>query len=392
MRSTTLPGPEVRPVTDVDTTAVDVVIPVFNEEAALAASVNKLCDYLTAHCPYPWVVTITDNASTDRTLEVAERLAAERPGVRVRHLEEKGRGRALRAAWSASASDVVAYMDVDLSTDLDAFLPLVVPLLSGHSDVAIGSRLAPGATVARGPKREFISRSYNALLRALFATQVKDMQCGFKAVRRDVALALLPAIEDEGWFFDTELLLLAERNGLRIHQVPVDWTDDPDSRVDVTRTALDDLRGALRVANTFVRGGGLVEVPRRPPMDDDFGRHFVSFGLIGVLSTIATLAVFLLLRGPLGPVAANLVALTAAFVGNTWLNTRYSYRSRKPQWGAVAAVYGLTAVASTLALLGLDAIGAGVVAEVVALVVIWAAAGLGRLALLQRAVRRGESA
>jgi glycosyltransferase involved in cell wall biosynthesis len=172
MRTTTLPAPEVRPVTEVDTTAVDVVIPVYNEETALAASVNKLCDYLATHCPYPWIVTIADNASTDRTLEVAERLAAERPGVRVRHLDQKGRGRALRAAWSASTSDVVAYMDVDLSTDLDAFLPLVAPLLSGHSDVAIGSRLAPGATVARGPKREFISRSYNALLRALFATQV----------------------------------------------------------------------------------------------------------------------------------------------------------------------------------------------------------------------------
>lgn len=392
MRATTLPAPEVRPVTDPDLAAVDVVIPVYNEETALAASVAKLTDYLATHCPYPWVVTIADNASTDGTLAVAEELAAAHPCVRVRHLDRKGRGRALRAAWSASHSDVVAYMDVDLSTDLDAFLPLVAPLLSGHSDVAIGSRLAPGSAVARGPKREFISRSYNAMLRALFATQVKDMQCGFKAVRRDVAEALLPAIEDEGWFFDTELLLLAERNGLRIHQVPVDWTDDPDSRVDVTQTALDDLKGALRVANSFVRGGGVVEVPRRPSMADDFGRHFVSFGIIGALSTMATLVVFLLLRDPIGAVTANLVALTAAFLGNTWLNTRYSYRSRKPQWGAVAAVYGGTAIASTLALLGVEALGGAVIAEVAALVVIWAAAGVARLVLLQRTVQPGVTA
>jgi putative flippase GtrA len=391
MRTTTLRVPEVPPATDPEPAAVDVVIPVHNEETALATSVARLTDYLARHCPYPWVVTIADNASTDATLAVAERLAAAQPCVRVRHVDRKGRGRALRDAWTASRTAVVAYMDVDLSTDLDAFLPLVAPLLSGHSDVAIGSRLAPGAAVARGPKRELISRSYNALLRALFATQVKDMQCGFKAVRRDVAVALLPAIEDDGWFFDTELLLLAERNGLRIHEVPVDWTDDPDSRVDLARTALGDLKGAWRVANTFARGGGLVEVTRRPPMDDDFGRHVVSFGVIGAVSTIATLAVFLLLRGPLGAVGANLVALTAAFAVNTWLNTRYSYRSRRPRWGAVAAVYAATALVSSLALVGLDALGAGVLAEVCTLVVVWAAAGIARLALLRRSLTHGVS-
>ncbi len=174
--------------------------------------------------------------------------------------------------------------------------------------------------------------------------------------------------------------------------MPVDWIDDPDSRVDVTRTAVDDLKGAVRVAHTFLRGGGVVEVPRRPPMPDDFGRHFVSFGVIGALSTVATLLVFLLLRVPIGAVAANLVALTAAFVGNTWLNTRYSYRSRRPQWGAVGAIYGATAVGSTLALLGVEVVGGGVFAEVAALVVIWAAAGVARLALLQRTVHPGVSA
>src|SRR5207302_4314305 len=121
------------------------------------------------------------------------------------------------------------------------------PLVSGHSDIAVGSRVTAGAAVARGPRREIVSRTYNLILRALFATQIRDMQCGFKALRGDVARRIVPAVEDDGWFFDTELLLLAERNGLRIHQVPVDWIDDSDSRVDVLHTAIDDLKGAARM-------------------------------------------------------------------------------------------------------------------------------------------------
>jgi hypothetical protein len=159
-------------------------------------------------------------------------------------------------------------MDVDLSTDLAALLPLVAPLVSGHSDVAIGSRLAPGAMVVRGPKREFVSRCYNLLLHVVFRTRVHDAQCGFKAVRADVARALLPHVVDNAWFFDTELLLLAERNGLRIAELAVDWVDDPDSRVEIVRTAFDDLRGIARLAWSFLRRRGRLDlgtlVRRRP--------------------------------------------------------------------------------------------------------------------------------
>ncbi len=257
------PFPLARP--EARAAVVDIVVPVYNEEATLARSVERLHAYLTTEFPFTWVLTIADNASTDRTLAIAHELAASHAGVRVRHLDEKGRGRALRCAWTASRSDVVAYMDVDLSTGLDALLPLVASLVSGHSEVAIGSRRAPGAAVARGPKREVISRSYNAIIRALFATRVRDLQCGFKAMRRDVAGSLLPAIEDDGWFFDTELLLLAEHNGLRIHQVPVDWVEDPDSRVHLVRTAIADLRGAFRLAALFARGGGRIEELYRGP-------------------------------------------------------------------------------------------------------------------------------
>lgn len=226
---------------------LDVVIPVYNEERDLEPSVRRLHEYLSRTMPFSSVITIADNASRDGTLAVAERLAADLPGVRVLHLDAKGRGRALRAAWLKSDALVVAYMDVDLSTDLKALLPLVAPLISGHSDIAIGSRLARGARTHRGPKRELISRAYMLILRLALGAGVSDAQCGFKAVRTSVARDLVPRIEDQTWFFDTELLILAQRAGLRVHEVPVDWTDDPDSRVDIIRTAIDDLRGVMRL-------------------------------------------------------------------------------------------------------------------------------------------------
>ena len=226
---------------------IDIVIPVYNEERDLGPSVRRLHDYLGSDFPFPAVITIADNASRDGTLAVAQGLANELTRVRVIHLDKKGRGRALRAAWLQSDARVVAYMDVDLSTDLKALLPLVAPLLSGHSDIAIGSRLARGARVTRGPKREIISRCYMLVLRLALGAHFTDAQCGFKAVRTSVAKQLLPMVKDEAWFFDTELLILAQRAGMRIHEVPVDWTDDPDSRVAIMRTSIEDLRGVLRL-------------------------------------------------------------------------------------------------------------------------------------------------
>src|SRR5437867_7552334 len=226
---------------------VDIVIPVCNEERDLVPNVRRLHAYLEARFPFPTTITIVDNASTDATWPIAEYLAAGLPNVRALHLNAKGRGRALRTAWLSSEASIVAYMDVDLSTDLDALLPLVAPLISGHSDLAIGSRLARGARVRRGPKRELISRAYNFLLRIGLGAKFTDAR-GFKAISAVAARRLVPAVEDQAWFFDTELLVLAQRAGMRIHEVPVDWTDDPDSRVDLARTAMDDLRGILRMS------------------------------------------------------------------------------------------------------------------------------------------------
>ncbi len=238
---------------------VEIVVPVHNEQATLARNVGILCAYLDASFPYRWRVTIADNASTDRTLAIAEDLALD-DRVDVFHLDQKGRGRALRTVWLLSDADIVAYMDVDLSTNLESFLPLVAPLVSGHSDVAIGSRLLRGAVVTRKWKREGLSRGYNALVRALFRNGFSDAQCGFKALTRTAARDLLPLVADDAWFFDTELLLLAEARGYRVHEVPVEWVEDLDSRVDIGRTVADDLRGLWRM-----RTSGALRGPRRTP-------------------------------------------------------------------------------------------------------------------------------
>ncbi|MFT4049242.1 MAG: glycosyltransferase [Solirubrobacterales bacterium] len=283
---------------------VEIVVPVHNEQDGLAASVERLHDYLSTSFPFSWRIMIADNASTDDTLAIAHNLADTLPGVDVMHLAAKGRGRALRIAWSASPAKVVAYMDVDLSTDLAGLLPLVAPLLSCHSELAIGTRLVGGSRVERGAKRELISRTYNKLLRATLNAQFSDAQCGFKAIRSDVAHQLLPQVKDNEWFFDTELLILAQREGLRIHEVPVDWIDDPDSRVAIVSTAVKDLRGMARLA---------------------WESNVIRFLLVGGLSTLAYALLFLVLRGPLGAVWANAAALAITAVGNTAANRSFTF-------------------------------------------------------------------
>jgi glycosyltransferase involved in cell wall biosynthesis len=242
---------------------VEIVVPVRNEERELVASVRLLVAHLRDGFPFTARVTIADNGSTDATWALARELTDAYPGlVRAVRLDLPGRGRALRAAWSASDADVVAYMGVDLSTDLAALLPLVAPLLAGDADVAIGSRLAPGARVKRGFKRTFLSRGYNLLLRAGLVVGFSDAQCGFKALRSGAAREVLPSVVDNGWFFDTELLVLAERAGLRICEVPVEWVDSPDSRVRTLPTVLADLRGIWRL--WWGLGLGSVQVPAAP--------------------------------------------------------------------------------------------------------------------------------
>lgn len=229
-------------------THVDVVIPVYNEQEGLEKSISTLVSYLEAHCPYLWRIIIADNASKDRTPEIGRRLAEASPRVDYLRLEQKGRGRALRQAWRSSNADVLSYMDVDLSTDLDSFMPLIEPLAEGRYGLATGSRLSRGAHVTRGLKREVISRIYNLMIKIVFPRKhFTDAQCGFKAITQGAARELLPLVKDQAFFFDSELLLKAEARGYRIHEVPVKWVDDPDSRVNITKTAWEDIKGLVRV-------------------------------------------------------------------------------------------------------------------------------------------------
>jgi putative flippase GtrA len=316
---------------------VEIVVPVFNERADLARGVVRLRRFLDEHIPFPSLVTIADNASTDGSWEVAAALAVSLPQVRAVHFDAKGRGGAVRAVWSDSRARVVAYTDVDLSTDLAALLPLVAPLLSGHSDVAIGSRLSRTSRVVRGARREVISWCYNFLLHTTMRAGFSDAQCGFKAMRTDCARALLPHVVDDGWFFDTELLLLSERAGLRIAEIPVDWVDDPDSRVDVVSTAVADLKGMVRVGVALARGAVPMQTLRAqlgrqsvgmPGVAPTLAGQIVRFGAIGVTSTAAYLALFLLLRPAFGAQPANLVALLATALGNTAANRRFTFGVR----------------------------------------------------------------
>ncbi|GAA0536089.1 hypothetical protein GCM10010172_16800 [Paractinoplanes ferrugineus] len=215
---------------------LDVVLPVYNEAADLERSVHRLHGYLLSVLPFPFRITIADNASSDATPLLAGRLAVDLPEVTAVHLAARGRGRALKYAWLNSDADVLAYLDIDL---------------------AIGSRLKRGSQVVRGPKREFLSRAYNMILKATLGARFSDAQCGFKATRADVARQLLPLVQDTNWFFDTEMLVLAERAGLRTHEVPVDWVDDPNSKVDILATAQEDLRGIARLRRTMPRASEL---------------------------------------------------------------------------------------------------------------------------------------
>lgn len=389
---------------------VDIVIPVLNEERALPGCVEVLHEFLVGRMPFDWTITIVDNASTDGTRLVAKRLARQWPGVRVVCLEQRGKGKAVRAAWSNSQAVVVAYMDVDLSTGLDALIPLVASLAAGHSDIAIGSRLAPGARTVRGAKRELISRGYNALLRLTHRAQFRDAQCGFKAARADVIRPLLQRIEDDTWFFDTELLLLAEHNGLRVLEVPVDWVEDVDSRVNVTGTAATNARGLVRIGLAKLSGTAhITDLPSRPELkpthpdavlpgrDVSRLRRLVMFCVIGFVATLITLVLYTVFRTWWPPLAANLFAVTLSTLFNTEANRRSTFRGRLSRSLALVhlqafVVFGLYCGFTSSALLVLSAVADRPPrwAELVVLLAASAVGTLGRFVLLNTWVFRQQ--
>jgi putative flippase GtrA/glycosyltransferase involved in cell wall biosynthesis len=376
---------------------VEIVVPVKNEENDLGPNIRRLREFLDTAFPFPAEVCIADNGSTDATYEIGMLLASELPGVRIVRLEQSGRGRALKQVWSTSTAEVLAYMDVDLSTNLNALLPLVAPLLAGHSDVAIGTRLAKSSRVVRRPKREFISRSYNLLLRATLSAHFSDAQCGFKAIRADVARELLPLVQDTSWFFDTELLVLAEKAGLRIHEVPVDWIDDLDSRVAIAKTVGEDLRGIVRLTRDLGRGRIDLEPIRqvygRPRILDPrtaMAARVVRFGAIGVLSTAAYALLYLVLRQGMPAQVANLLALLITAVGNTTLNRRITFgvRGVEGRWrhqlrGLVTFGIGWSLTAASLWLLHTAVAAPHQAVEIIVLTVANLAATVVRFSLFQ---------
>jgi putative flippase GtrA len=373
---------------------VEVVVPVYNEADGLEASITELRRYLDESFPFRTVVTIADNGSTDGTALVAQRLAANLRGVQAMILTRKGRGYALRTAWSASHAEVVAYMDVDLSTSLPALLPMVGAVLSGHSDIAIGTRLARGSRVVRGPKRELISRAYSHIVRLALRSRLSDFQCGFKAIRRERALEILPLVDDNEWFFDTELLVTAERLGVRITETPVEWTDDPNSSVDIVTTAANDLRGIWRIAH----GKHLERVrTQRNPVEavgpEATADQLLSFAGVGVLSTLSYLLLFALGWSALGPWAANAAALAFCTLVNTALHRSLARRSTPllppgrpaPPFVLVAAVLYAVSLAATSAAIAVANMVAepSLVGDAVAATIASSAAALVRFSLLR---------
>ena len=230
----------------------DLVIPCYNEAHVLENTIEQVVPFMQQNFSFQWKIIIADNASIDDTFKIAQELETKYQNqVFAMRIPLKGRGLALRNAWLTSDAEVCAYMDVDLSTDLAELKNLIEPFHLGIADIAYGSRLNPISNTSRGWKRELISRSYVFILNFFARLQVSDAQCGFKAIRTEIARDILPFVKDNGWFFDSELLILAQHNSIRMFEVPVTWRDDPDSRVDIFKTAVIDLKGIWRV----LRGG-----------------------------------------------------------------------------------------------------------------------------------------
>jgi glycosyltransferase involved in cell wall biosynthesis len=228
--------------------SIDIIVPVYNEEKCLAENIEKLRQFLIqSMSSYSCRIVIVDNGSIDGTLAEARDISTMHPEVTLMHLDVKGRGYALRQAWQKSSADIVSYMDVDLSTELSDFPRLVSAIAQDGYDIAIGSRHLPNSRVKRSFKRTLLSGSYNLLRRAMFRTTFRDTQCGFKALRREVAIKLIPLVKDQAWLFDTELLILAEKQGYRIKEIPVIWTEDMTSTVNILPTVAEAIKCLVRL-------------------------------------------------------------------------------------------------------------------------------------------------
>ena len=229
--------------------SLDIVLPVYNEQSILKQSVSIICEFITNNLTsYDTNIIIVDNGSTDSTFEIANQLTKSHNNIKAKKIKTKGRGIALKTAWFESSSDLLLYMDIDLSTDLSSLKPLIYEIDFNNFDIAIGSRLLKNSVVSnRKFLRTLTSKTYSFLTRFLFLSKIHDFQCGFKIINKHASKTLLPKIKDSGWFFDTELLLLAEKEKFKIKEIPVNWTDDRDSKVNVIKTIIEDIKGLIRM-------------------------------------------------------------------------------------------------------------------------------------------------
>ncbi|MFL2745725.1 MAG: glycosyltransferase [Dehalococcoidia bacterium] len=229
--------------------SLDIILPVYNEQSILKQSVSIICEFITNNLTsYDTNIIIVDNGSTDSTFEIANQLTKSHNNIKAKKIKTKGRGIALKTAWFESSSDLLLYMDIDLSTDLSSLKPLIYEIDFNNFDIAIGSRLLKNSVVSnRKFLRTLTSKTYSFLTRFLFLSKIHDFQCGFKIINKHASKTLLPKIKDSGWFFDTELLLLAEKEKFKIKEIPVNWTDDRDSKVNVIKTIIEDIKGLIRM-------------------------------------------------------------------------------------------------------------------------------------------------
>lgn len=229
---------------------VNITIPVYNEEKILKENIQVLYTFLNQNLDYPWEVVIADNGSNDQTQKIAKNLVRKLDHLKYLRLKEKGRGRALRKAWQESKAEILSYMDADLAVDLFSF-PKLVQVIKQGADIAIGSRFIPNSQVQRSKLRKILSWSYNKLIRFFFKVEFKDGQCGFKAISKKVLENIIPQVKDNHWFFDTEMLVLAEKEGYKIKEIPVKWIEKRNkyrkSKVKIISTILGYLFSILKL-------------------------------------------------------------------------------------------------------------------------------------------------
>ena len=227
----------------------EITIPVLNEEETLEKNVLLSMSYVMGHITQDFKIVIADNGSTDRTMEIGERLAKEHTKIEFLKVPRRGVGLALRTSWISSTADYVGYMDLDLATDLKHLKEVFNLLTNDETEIVNGSRLLKGAIVEnRTNLREVTSRGFNFLVQNLLRVKLSDGMCGFKFFKTSVAQELInTGINIDGWFFSTEMLTKALWLGKRVKEIPVHWTDDPNSKVNVKKLSKEYFNEILRL-------------------------------------------------------------------------------------------------------------------------------------------------